>query len=145
MPAIVAFRFAFSTPWNWMLCRVVSRSVPLAYLPADVVHREVLVRGQLPAGQLEPDHEHVRLADAAFDAVLAGVAVLLLVAAVELDEALVRVAEVVERRVGELLGERAAEVAALGLVPLDRGELRLGRQSRRTSRDPGCRNVDVTR
>ena len=32
--AIVAFRSPFSTPWNWMLCRVVMRSVPLAYFPA---------------------------------------------------------------------------------------------------------------
>lgn len=34
IPAIVAFRFAFSTPWNWMLCRVVNRRVPLPYRPA---------------------------------------------------------------------------------------------------------------
>ena len=81
----------------------------------------------------------------AFDAVLAGVAVLLLVAAVELDEALVR------RRSRWSTAGSAISSASVPrrkrpsiLVPLDRRELRLGRGFGRHRAIP-VRNVEVTR
>ena len=81
----------------------------------------------------------------AFDAVLAGVAVFLLVAAVELDEALVRRRSGVDGRVGELLGERPAEEPALDLVPLDRRQLRFVGSRKTSSRSCriGCAGQDL--
>ena len=48
---MVRFRLRLMTPWNWNACRVVSRSVPLAYVAGDVVEREPLLgRRQTPPG-----------------------------------------------------------------------------------------------
>jgi hypothetical protein len=65
------------------------------------------------------------LADALLAPVLAGVAVVLLVAAVELEELLVLLAEVVGVP-GQLVGERAAVVPAVSLDGFDGRRLGFG-------------------
>ena len=124
--AIVVLRFGLSTPWSWKLCRVVTRSVPLPYLPQMSSIARYWSAVSFPPGSLSRIMNMYDLPTPAFDAVLAGVAIFLLVAAVELDEALVDLAEMLDRGIDHFLGERAAEKPPLDLVPLNRGELRLG-------------------
>ena len=52
IPWIAVFRSVLMIPWNWMLCRVVSRRVPLP-AAGDVVEGQVLLPGHLPAGNLQ--------------------------------------------------------------------------------------------
>ena len=95
-------------------------------LAGEVVHAEVLLGGEPAAGDLAADHEDVVLAQPLAAPGLAGVAVLLLVAAVELDQVLVRVVELVGAG-GQFLGDRAAQPAAVFLDQFDRRPLRLAR------------------
>jgi hypothetical protein len=83
----------------------------VAEVVGQAVQGEVLVGRQLPAGDLAADHEHVELADPRLGPVLARIPVLLLVGAVELQQVLVAVAEVVGV-LRQLLGHAAAEIAA---------------------------------
>ena len=92
---------------------------------SDLVEGQPLLAGHLPAGEFEPDHEHVVLSDTGLGAGLAGVAVFLLIGAVELEELLVLVAKVVGIGPGQLLGQRAAEPAARFLDAFDGGAFRL--------------------
>ena len=121
---IVAFRFGLQNPVELEALTRGDAQRAVAVLAGDVVHREVLVRRQFPARHLEADHEHVRLADAGLAAALAGVAVFLLIAAVEFDEALVHVVELLNGGIGHLLRQRTAKVPPLFLVAFNRGQLR---------------------
>ena len=67
----------------------------VAVLVRDGIDGEILSRGHASAGNLAADHEHEVLADALLLAVLAGVAVFLLIAAVELEELLVVLTEMI--------------------------------------------------
>ena len=95
-------------------------------LAAQVVHGEILVGGEFAARKLEPNHEHVRLADAGLVAVLAGVPVFLLVAAVELDELGVGLADVIEGSIGEFFRDGAAEESRVFFHALDGGQFDRG-------------------
>ena len=101
-------------------------------LARQVVHGQVLGGGQLAAGDLAADHEHVMLADASFGAVLAGVAVFLLITAVELDQVLVAVVEVVGVA-DQSQGDGPAQVLA-GLLGSLRAGAFVGRLSERMRR-----------
>ena len=98
-------------------------------LAGEVVHGEVLLRGQVAARNLAADHEHVMLADARLGAVLTRVAVLLLIAAVKLDEVLVAIAQVIG--VAEQCQcDGAAQSATIFLGDFDAGTL-FGRLAQR--------------
>src|SRR5262249_22268915 len=93
-------------------------------LAGQFVDGQVLLTGDLPAGDLAADHEHVRLAGPLFAACFSRVAVLLLVGPVELQEAFVGVAEMIDLG-GDLVADRAAQMLAGFLLQLDGGALRL--------------------
>ena len=76
-------------------------------LASKIVQRQILVRQDAAAGNLASDHEHVVLAQSLGPARLAGVAVLLLIGAVELEQALVLVVEF-----GSVLLQFLGDVAA---------------------------------
>ena len=76
----------------------------------------------LAAGDLAADHEHVRLAGLLPMPVLAGVAVVLLIGAVELDQLLVLIVEMIDVP-GQVLGDGAAQLPAGFLDDLDLGTL----------------------
>ena len=114
MPAMVGFRFALqdAVELDALPRREAQRAVARTCRQMSSIAR-YWSAVSFPPGILQPDHEHVRLADAGLVAVLAGVAVFLLVAAVELDEALVDLAEMLDRGIDQLLGERAAKIPPL--------------------------------
>src|SRR5262249_53197752 len=98
------------------------RKRAVAAAVGEIVECEVLVRRDFAARDLAADHEHVVLADAALGAILAGVAVVLLIGAVELQQLLVLIVEVVGV-FKKLEGDGAAQGAAGLLDALDRGAL----------------------
>ena len=77
-----------------------------------VVHRQILLRGQPAARDLAAHHEHVVLANPFLLAVLAGVAIFLLISAVELKQLLVLLGEMVGV-VQELKADAPAQVPAV--------------------------------
>jgi len=89
-------------------------------LVGDRVHREPLARRRRAARQARADHEAVGGLELLQPAFLAQVAVVLLVAAVELDQLGVVLAQRAGQWVGDALGERASQQAAGGLDLLDR-------------------------
>ena len=62
----------------------------------EIVDGQILSGSEAAAGELAADHEHMVLADAGFRSVLAGVAVFLLIGAVELEKLLVGLGEVID-------------------------------------------------
>jgi hypothetical protein len=92
----------------------------------QVVEGEVLVRGDFAAGDLAADHEHVVLADALLGPPLAGVAVLLLVGAVELQQILAGVGQARDGA-GQVFRDRAAELPAGFLDGFERRQFRVQR------------------
>jgi len=102
----------------------------LPYWPARSSTARYCAAVSRPPWDLAAHHEHVVLADALFLAALPGVAVFLLVAAVELEELLVVLGEVVGI-LGQLVGDGAAELPAVFLDVLGGGALGGGLGSRR--------------
>ena len=98
----------------------------VAQLVAEVDLGQQLVGGQLPAGNAGADHEHVRLAGLSLHPIgpggAAGVAVVLLVGAVELEQLATVLAEVIVL-VDELLADHAAKVVAFELDGLQGTQL----------------------
>ena len=82
----------------------------------QLVQGQVLLRRHAAAGDLAADHEHVMLAQSLSAAGLAGVAVLLLIGAVELQQLLVLLAEMIAVLV-QFLGDRAAQPRLFSLMP----------------------------
>ena len=119
-----------------MLCRVVTRSVPLRVAVGEAVEREVLVGGQPAARDADAHHELPELVVAALLALGGAVAVVALIDAVEFQQA---VAGIVERRrgVGEIARQIAAQLAALLLDGLGLREVVDGAH-RRSARQPVC-------
>ena len=85
----------------------------------DLVQREPLPRRAHASGQPRADHEAVCRLELLEAALLAHVAVVLLVAAMELDQDGVVLADRASERILEALDQRAAEVAALALDAFD--------------------------
>ena len=85
----------------------------------QLVHGEILLGGEPAAGNFATHHEHVVLAHAVLLAVLAGVAILLLVGAVEFEQLLVGFAKVIRVRC-QFLGNRAAKLPARFFRSFDR-------------------------
>src|SRR5262249_15018039 len=94
----------------------------VAVVASQPIHGEVLRRRYTAARYLATDHEHVVLADALFAAGLAGIAVFLLVGAVELEQLLVLIVEMIGVRV-KLFRDAAAQVPAAFFDGFDRGPI----------------------
>ena len=99
-----------------MPCRLVKRSVPLRVLAGQIVHGEILVRRDPAAGNLATDHEHIMFAEPLGAAALAGVAVFLLIGAVELEQLFVLFAEAVGV-LPQFVGDAAAQARLASLIP----------------------------
>ncbi len=84
--AIAGFRFCFATAWNWRPWRVVTRSVPLPQRSHSASMRQVLRRAARPAGHAHAHHERKILFQPLLLEPGRGVAVVLLVAAVEFQQ-----------------------------------------------------------
>ena len=99
---------------------------PLSILAGQVVHGEVLIRRNPAAGNFAADHEHIVFAEAFGAAALAGVAVFLLIGAVELEQLFILLAEAVGV-LPQLVGDGAAQ-RLTGFLDAFRGRaLRRGR------------------
>src|SRR5690606_7183844 len=85
----------------------------------DGIELEPLLRRVHAARRADPDHELVRGLELLPTALVAQVAVVLLVAAVELDQALVLERQRAGDRVGQAFDQRAAQAAAAGLDVFD--------------------------
>ena len=102
-------------PWNWMVWRVVSRSVPLPRSRATRLRRQPLLRRQHAARHAQPRHEDERLLHLLAPAFGAQVAVVLHVDAVELGQLLVVVRQRAGFDAGQAIGDGAAQEAAVRL------------------------------
>ena len=85
----------------------------------NLVELQPLRRGADTARQPGADHEAVRRLELLAPALVAEVAIVLLVAAMELDQDGVVLADRASERILEALDQRAAEVAALALDAFD--------------------------
>ncbi len=89
------------------------------------IEAKVLVSRHPAAGNLAADHEHVILAEAARTPRLARVTVLLLICAMELEQILVAVTEVIDF-FGKVVRDAAAQETAVFLLKFHGGSGRLG-------------------
>ena len=92
---------------------------PVGMAAGDLVQREPLRRRADAARQPRANHEAVRGLELLLAALLADVAVVLLVAAVELDQHGVVLADRAGQRIGEALDQRATQQPAVALDALD--------------------------
>ncbi len=92
---------------------------PVGVARRDRVERQPLLRGAHAAGQARADHETVGRLELLQAPLLAQVAIVLLVAAVELDQLRVVFAQRAGDGIGEALDQRAAQAAAGRLDVLD--------------------------
>ncbi|MGH9227817.1 MAG: hypothetical protein ACRD07_03640 [Acidimicrobiales bacterium] len=107
------------TKWYWMPCREMTRKGAVAHRIARLVHDEVLLCGQGPAGDADP-HAEVVDVESLPSPLRAHVAVVLLVDAVE-PEQLLALRRERWRSVGQLLADGAPQLVTGGLDSLDLG------------------------
>ncbi len=121
---MVCLRSFLMTPCTWKAWRVVMRKVPVAWVRARLDNASHCFGCHHAARQARADHEAVGRLEFLVLTLGAQVAVVLHVAAVELDELRVGVADRARERIVQALDQRAAQ-AARGL--LDDFDRRLGR------------------
>ena len=88
IPCIVRRRFDLMIPWNWNVARVVTRSVPLAKVPATASSASHCSGVTNAAGNAQAHHVAERLLELLLGALAAHVAIVLHVGAVELNQLL---------------------------------------------------------
>jgi hypothetical protein len=96
----------------------------------NAIEREILVRRDPASGNSAADHEDIRLARTVAAPVVAGIAVVLLIAAMKFDELFVLVVEAV-RRFDKLVSDGSAQVLAVLLEQFNGGTFRTGGDGRR--------------